>query len=174
VGAQQEDEGPADQHPADRAAHAHRAEIGRRVAQVGEGDRVGHRQGRHIDQAEDQVAGEERPEAVAKRRPDQGQAADQVADRQEPLGREVAVGELVGEEDADQGGHAPRAADQRLLPGREAQHAHVGEDLRRPGAPDRQLKHHHQEEPQARLHGSWPPRPAWRLISTRLGRSALM
>ena len=25
------------------------------------------------------------------------------------------------------------------------QHAHVGEELRRPGAPDRQLQHHHQE-----------------------------
>jgi hypothetical protein len=112
VGAQQEDEGPADQHPADRAPHAHRAEIGRRVAQVGEGDRIGHRQGGHIDQAEDQVAGEERPEAGRQRRPDQGQAADQVADRQEPLGREIAIGELVGEEDSDHRGHAPRAADQ--------------------------------------------------------------
>jgi hypothetical protein len=142
------------------------------VLQIGEGDRVGHRQGRHIDQAEDQVAGEERPEVGGKGRADQSQAADQVADGQEPLGREVAVGELVREEDADQGGHAPGAADQRLLPGREAQHAHVGKDLRRPGAPDRQLKHHHHEEPEARLHGLALPDQFWAVISS-FGRSPL-
>jgi hypothetical protein len=37
-------------------------------------------------------------------------AADQVAGRHEPLGREGAVGELAGKEDADDRGDRERAA----------------------------------------------------------------
>jgi hypothetical protein len=69
-----------------------------------------------IDEAEDQVGAEERPEVGEVGAAQQGYTADDIADGEEALGREIAVRKLVGEEDAQDRGDAPCAADKRLLP----------------------------------------------------------
>ena len=72
------------------------------VLQVGERDRVGHRERRHVEEAVEQHQPEERPERLLIGQRQHRQAADQVAERQELLLREVAVGELAAEEHAGQ------------------------------------------------------------------------
>jgi hypothetical protein len=69
-----------------------------------------------------------------------------VAEGQEALGREIAVGELVAEEDAHDRGDAKRATHQPLLILIEAQHAHVREDFDLPRPPDGDLEDHHEEQ----------------------------
>ena len=78
---------------------------------------------------------------------EQRQSADEMAEGQEPFGGEIAVGELVAEEDAEHRGDA-----RSTLPTSACCHAvkpsiaHVGEDLRQPGAPDEDLEDHHDEK----------------------------
>ena len=101
---QDERERPRRQNPADGAAHPHDAELLLRILHVGEGDGVRDRDGRHIEQAVDQhQAGRTARNSCVKRQSEHRQPADQMAERQELLGRKIAVRELVAEEHPDDG-----------------------------------------------------------------------
>ena len=74
------------------------------ILHVGEGDGVGDRNRRHVEQAMHEHREEERPERRGERERQHREAADQVAERQELLRGEIAIRELVAEEHADDGG----------------------------------------------------------------------
>jgi hypothetical protein len=78
-----------------------------------------------------------------------------MAGRHESLRREVAVGELVAEEHADDGGGGEGAENPALLGGREAKAREIAEDQGIPRPPDHELQHHHQKQLEAdgRMHG---------------------
>src|SRR5215469_9040358 len=63
-----------------------------------------------------------------------------------PLRCEVAIGELVAEEDADDRRHRERIKNPRLLTGTESQARQVPIDQRQPRTPDDKLQNHHQEQ----------------------------
>ena len=160
IGTQQEDEGPARQHPSHGAAHANLPEIVHRITKIGESDGVGHRDRRHVEDAVDQVEGEECREVRREGNAEQAQAGKDVADAKETLCRKMPVRELVREEDCDQTGHTPARPHHCLLRSRKSQHRHVGEQLRRPCAPNRQLQNHHDK--QANPHHTHLKSVSWR------------
>jgi hypothetical protein len=69
-----------------------------------------------------------------------------MTDRQELFCREVAIGELVAEEHADDRGNRKGVEDPALLGRAEAEAGQVAEDQGKPGAPDKELQHHHQDQ----------------------------
>src|SRR5438094_742936 len=71
-----------------------------------------------------------------------GRPADEVAEGDELLGGEVAVGELGAEEQRHQRSDVECPEDQRLLPLGEAQAGQVAEDQRQPRPPDEELQEH--------------------------------
>ncbi len=74
-----------------------------------------------------------------------------MAERQEPLRREVAVGELIAEEHADDRRDRKGVENPGLLARREAQTRQVAEDQRQPRAPDEELQDHHREQLQTNI-----------------------
>ena len=127
-------------------AHSDEAELLLGVLHMGESDRVGDRDGRHIEEAVHQHQGEKGPEGSGEAESEHGQAADEVAEAEESLGGEMPVGELVAEEHADDRGQGEGAQDPSLLDGREAQAGQVAEDEGEPGPPDEEFQDHHQEQ----------------------------
>jgi hypothetical protein len=69
-----------------------------------------------------------------------------MAEGQKFFRREIAVSELIREEDAHEGCNGKRAANESLLRSAEADGWHIAKDRRQPRAPDEEFQHHHQEE----------------------------
>jgi hypothetical protein len=107
------------------AAHANRPEIACRIGQAGESYRVRDRDGGNIQQAVTEVTGEETGEALRESRPDQTEPRQKMADAQEALCREVAIGKLVRNEDTDNSRDTPTATDDSLFRRTKAKHRHV-------------------------------------------------
>jgi hypothetical protein len=142
-----EREGPRGENPADGAAHAHDAEFLFRVLHIGERDRIGDRDRRHVEEAVHEHQQEEREKLFGETAAENRQAADEVGESEEFLGVKFPVSPLVAEEHADDRGDREGVQNQRLLSGREAEAGQVTEDQREPSAPDEKLEHHHEEEP---------------------------
>ena len=141
-------EGPGGEHPADGAAHADDAEFLLRVLQVAEGQGVGDGDGGDVEERVDEHESEEDGETGGPVHGEDGDAADEVAEGHEFFGGEVAVGELGGEEDADDGSNGEGGADPGGLAFGEVEAvlAHVAPDEGEPSAPDEELQDHHDEE----------------------------
>ena len=142
-----EDERPARGDPADRPPDADPAELVLRVLQVGERDGVRHREGRHVEEAVEQHQPEERPERLHVGQAEHRQPADQVAERQELLLREVAVGELTAEEHPGQRRDGEGVEDPgRLVAGEVQVVPQVQAEQGQPGSPDHVFEEHHHGE----------------------------
>ena len=141
-------EGPGGEHPADGAAHADDAVFFLGVLEVAEGQGVGDGDGGDVEEGVDEHEAEEEREAGGPIHGEDGDAADEVTEGHEFFGSEVAVGELGGEEDADDGGDGEGGADPGGLAFGEVEAilAHVAPDEGEPGAPDEELQDHHDEE----------------------------
>ena len=137
--AEQKDERPRRDNPPDRAARTHESEFAGRVFQMRERDRIGHRDRRHINDGMDHEERKEQRKGRHLRGGDQADAGDQVTESKKPLGRKVAVGELIAEKDPQNRAEGKHAAAQTDLPDAEIKHPHVGENLGLPRAPDENL-----------------------------------
>jgi hypothetical protein len=100
-----------------------RSELILGVFQVVKADGVGERQRRHVDEVVDQHRREEGPERLLERQGEHRQAANQVRDRQQALGRQVSVGDLGADEDGGQGGDGEGGEDPTDVGPREAEEA---------------------------------------------------
>jgi hypothetical protein len=141
--------------PSDRSEDPDGGELLARVLHMGEGDRVGQRQRRHVAEA---VADERQVECAEGRergRPPEHAGTDQVQQRQDPFGREEAVGHHPHEEWGHDGGNGERAVGQAdLSAGKFEGGAEVGAHGDEPGTPDEELQEHHHRELELRAHGS--------------------
>ena len=139
---------PGDEDPADRAPHAHEAKLLLGVFHVRKRERVGDGDRRHVEEGVDEHQPKERREVLHEVHAEDRQAANEVAEGEELLRRERPVGELAGEEDADDRSDREGASHPRLLRRGEVEAVlpHVAPDQREPGAPNGELEHHHQPE----------------------------
>lgn len=141
-------ERPGGENPTDGTTHAHEAEFLLGVLQMREGDGVRDGDRRHIQQGMDEHEAEEGVEVLDEIHAQDGQTADEMAEGHELLRREVAIRELVAEEDSDNGGDDESAADQSDLRIRELQtvRTHIPPDERQPSPPNEEFEDHHDEE----------------------------
>src|SRR5579871_2876418 len=85
-----------------------RRQIPCRVPQVGEGNRIGDRNGRNVQDRVEEEQTEKKPERrrpfgwfLDERQANHRQTADEEAEGQEFLCREIAIGKLIAEENGD-------------------------------------------------------------------------
>lgn len=112
---QNERERPGGENPTNRSPHPHNAKLFLGIPHVGEGDGVadGHRG--DVKQTVQQHEPEERPERPGESQAEDGQPADEMAEREEFFRRETPVGKLVAEEHAHNGGDRKRIQHPGLL-----------------------------------------------------------
>ena len=99
----------ADDDPADRSPNAHPAKIAIAVRQMMKRQRIGERKRRRINQRIDEREHQELPIRSERRQYPNQHAADQMADGQEFLGREIPIGKLAREKRSDDCPDAPTA-----------------------------------------------------------------
>ena len=78
-------------------------------------------------------------------------AADQMAERQELLRGKIAIGKLVAEKHAHDGGDGKCVQNPGLLRSGELQAGQIAVDQRQPTAPDEKLQDHHDEKAKSDL-----------------------
>src|SRR5437899_12680 len=77
---------------------------------------------------------------------------------QKALGGKIAISELIAEEHAQNRSDWKRIQDHSLFAGTEVEAWQITENERKPGAPDEELEHHHQEKSKTNIaHGSAMP-----------------
>ena len=137
-------DGDADGDPADGAPHAHRAEVLVAVREVGERERVGQRHRRRVDEPVHRRQREERVEVLGDAHRVDERRAHEVADAEDLLRGEGAVGQLPGDErPEDRADRARGEAVADLLAGELQVAAQVGVEDRQPGPPRGVLQEHH-------------------------------
>src|SRR5262245_37123365 len=99
-------------------------------------------------QIDSHAANVRRPTLLDEEQPQDRQPADELTERQEALGCEVAIDELRADEHGDQGRQVEGPKDHRLLPGVvEIETRQVTEVQLEPRPPDKELKKHHDRQP---------------------------
>ncbi len=133
--------------PAHRAPNAHAAEVAVAIGQMMEGERIGQRERRRINDGVRETETQQTAVGADLRQLPHEHAADDVADGEELFRGKITVGNLPGDERRDDG--AERAHRKNIAHLRGCQPAmprEKGPEQRQPRAPDGVLQKHHERK----------------------------